>query len=494
MGLTPGEPDHRSSPNANATDTSAPHAAAPRDHIATASARIWRWIETHVVVAVLCLAVIAAILRFHDYTVAPAPANDPDEMAWVWAGQTLIQHGRPTSWTSLPGYSKVTYTKTQIGTVAIVTPWLDEPPVFALLEGGAALIAGESTPRQASDLAARIPVIVLSLVSLVLAALLMLRLFGPGVALLGAAILAVSPAITEASRTVESEALLTPLVLGTLLICHHIGRGKYGRMAIATLLAVCFIAPLVKPPGLVCALIAAGLLWTSGRSRIALAAVGAAVLGIAVFALYGAILDWHQFIAIIGTNGRRVNGFLDAYSFISSTTSAIVNPVFLNDIIWLIGWIGIGFIVLRRRGDAERYLAWPCLAYVIVMVASASPSLASNAAWYRIPLMPLIYGAAAVVIWESISRLNAVAFGLVLAIMATAAFRGLGAGAHPAAPQGVLVAVVVIAVVALIARGASSTGENAAIRRWRVGLPVALMALILVANGIQSWSLATIRL
>ena len=262
----------------------------------------------------------------------------------------------------------------------------------------------------------------------------------------------------------------------------------------ATLLAVCFIAPLVKPPGLVCALIAAGLLWTSGHNRIALASIGAAVLGIAVFALYGAILDWHQFITIIGTNGRRVNGFLDAYSFISSTTAAIVNPVFLNDVIWLIGWVGIGFIVLGRRGDAERYLAWPCLAYVIVMVASASPSLATNAAWYRIPLMPLIYGAAAVIIWKSIAQLNAVAFGLVLAIMATAAFRGLGAGAHPAAPQGVLVAVLIVAVIALIARRASSSGANAAIRRWSVGLPIALMALILVANGIQSWSLATTQL
>ncbi len=450
--------------------------------------------ETHVVVAVLCLAVLAAVLRFHDYTVVPAPADDPDEMAWVWAGQSLIEHGRPTSWTSLPGYSEVTYEKTQVGTVAIVTPWLDEPPVFALLEGGAALVAGELTPQQASDAAARIPVIALSLISLMLAALLLLRLFGPGVALLGSALLAVSPAITEASRTVESEALLTPLILGTLLICHHIGRGNYGRGAVATLLAICCVAPLVKPTGLVCALIAAGLLWTSGRSRIALAAVGAAVLGVAIFALYGAILDWHEFLAIIGTNGRRVNGFLDAFSFISSTTSAIVNPVFLNDVVWLIGWIGVGFVVLSRRADAERYLAWPCLAYVIAMVASASPSLASNAAWYRIPIMPLVYGVAAVVIWESIARFNAVAFGLVLAIMATAAFRGLGTGANPAAPQGVLVAVLVIAVVALIARGAGSTAAGSALRRWRVGVPVALMALILVASGIQSWSLASIRL
>ena len=81
----------------------------------------------------------------------------------------------------------MTYEKTQVGTVAIVTPWLDEPPVFALLEGGAALVAERSTPQQANDAAsARIPVIALSLISLMLAALLLLRLFGhPGVALTG---------------------------------------------------------------------------------------------------------------------------------------------------------------------------------------------------------------------------------------------------------------------------------------------------------------------
>jgi hypothetical protein len=440
------------------------------------------------------MTVVAAILRFHDYTVAPPPALDGDEMAWTWAGQSLIEDGRPTSWTSLPGYSHVTYEKTTLGVVPIVTPWLEEPPVFALLEGGTVLLAGETTRQEANVSAARIPVIVLSLITLVLAALLLIRLFGPGIALLATALLTVSPAITEASRTVEAEALLTPLLLGTVLLCHHIGRGRFGRVAVATLLTVCFVAPLVKPTGLVCALIAAGLLWSCGRRRLAGAALGAAALAVVAFISYGAFLDWHDFITILGTNGSRVSGFLNAYSFITSAIPAIAGPNPLNDVIWLIGWIGIGYIVLGRRGEAERYLAWPCLAYVIVMVAAASPSLAGAAAWYRIPLMPLVYGAAALVIWESIARFNAVAFGLVLAIMATAAFRGLGSGANPAAPQGTVVAILVIAVVALIVRGAQSTGANAATRRWRLGVPLVLMTLILVANGIQSWSLATIRL
>ncbi|MHB8490575.1 MAG: glycosyltransferase family 39 protein [Candidatus Dormibacteria bacterium] len=158
------------------------------------------------------MTVVAAVVRFHDYTVAPPPSLDGDEMAWTWAGQSLIEHGRPTSWTSLPGYTNLRYEKTQIGTLPIVTPWLDEPPVFALLEGASVIVAGETTPQEANVSAARVPVILLSLTSLVLAALLLLRLFGAGVALLGAALLALSPAITEASRTVESEALLMSAV------------------------------------------------------------------------------------------------------------------------------------------------------------------------------------------------------------------------------------------------------------------------------------------
>jgi hypothetical protein len=477
-----------------ATIRSAPEASASSGQPVDRASAVARWVAAHFVIAVLCLTVVAAILRFHDYTVAPPPALDGDEMAWTWAGQSLIEDGRPTSWTSLPGYSHVTYQKTTLGVVPIVTPWLDEPPVFALLEGGTALLAGETTRQEANVSAARIPVILLSLISLVLAALLLTRLFGPGIALLGTALLSVSPAITEASRTVESEALLTPLLLGTILLCHHIERGRFGRIAVAALLTVCFIAPLVKPTGLVCAFVAVGLLWSSGRRRLAAAAIGAGALAVVAFALYGALFDWHQFITIIGTNGSRVSGFLNAYSFITSAIPAIAGPNPLNDVIWLIGWLGIGYIVLGQREDAKRYLAWPCLAYVIVMVAAASPSLASAAAWYRIPVMPFVYGAAAFVIWESIARFNAVAYGLVLAIMATAAFRGLGSGANPAAPQGTVVAILIIAVVALIVRGAHTTGANAAIRRWRVAVPLALMALILVANGIQSWSLATVRL
>ena len=256
---------------------------------------------------------------------------------------------------------------------------------------------------------------------------------------------------------------------------------------------ICFIAPLVKPPGLVCAIIAAGLLWSSGRRRLAGAAVGAGALAVVAFVLYGAFFDWHQFIVIIGAHGRRVDGFLNAFSFITSATPAIEGSNPLNDVIWLIGWFGIGYLVLGRRGEAERYLVWPCIAYVVVMVAAASPSLAGAAAWYRIPVMPLIYGAAALVIWESIARFNAVAFGLVLAIMGTATFRGLGTGVNPAAPQGALVAVLIIAVMAAIALG-SRPEANAALSRWRVGIPLTLMALILFANAVQSWSLASIRL
>ena len=51
---------------------------------------------------------------------------------------------------------------TQIGTVGIVHPWLDHPPLFALLAGGTAVLAGETTRQAASVAVVRIPVIVLS--------------------------------------------------------------------------------------------------------------------------------------------------------------------------------------------------------------------------------------------------------------------------------------------------------------------------------------------
>ena len=85
------------------------------------------------------------------------------------------------------------------------------------------------------------------------------------------------------------------------------------------------------------ALAAGGLLWTSGRGRLALACLMAGAAGFGLFALYGAVIDWHQFVAVQLSNGNRVNGFLNAYSFITSESAGISLPEPLHDVIWLLG-------------------------------------------------------------------------------------------------------------------------------------------------------------
>ena len=82
--------------------------------------------------------------------------------------------------------------------------------------------------------------------------------------------------------------------------------------------------------------------------------------------------------------------------------------------------------------------------------------------------------------------------------MGTAAFRGLGTGTHPAAPSGTLVAAMAIAAIAIVALSRTRTQANVQqsihpTARLMRAIPAVTVALILIANGVQSWTLSAIH-
>jgi len=70
--------------------------------------------------------------------------------AWAWLGQSLWLYHLPASWFLPSEHLPVTRWRPRRGFPAWVSPWLDHPPLFGLLVGGTALLAGEHT-RPRSD-------------------------------------------------------------------------------------------------------------------------------------------------------------------------------------------------------------------------------------------------------------------------------------------------------------------------------------------------------
>jgi 4-amino-4-deoxy-L-arabinose transferase-like glycosyltransferase len=449
----------------------------------------------HTQVVLALIMAMALLLRVHDYTAAPRPRDNVDELAWAWAGLSLWQDHSPTSWSYLPAYP---------GTFPIREPdngrvlpgvhhWLDHPPVFALIIGGFAWLAGERQFEQVTDGVIRLPVIALSLLTLLLAYLLGRRILGQLPALFGAALFGLAPGAVLGSREVESEALLAPLLLLALLILHRLLRDESRRYETALLMAICWMGPLVKVPGVAIGVIVVVVLPSRGRWALASMAAFATWLGLVVYVLYGFAVDWQQFLAVVQAQAGRHGGLLSGYEFIVSP-AGFSDSVQLHDGWWLLGWLGLALLaVLRRPTRGDLLLAWPIAAFAVVVMLVADVNAAFRYGWYRFAIYPLVYLVAADFVVAAVLRPTLVRLAILLIIPAAAATLATNpAGGALNPPLLLEVAALVVLFGACIASRrvvASSEGW----RRWWPQLAAgAMIALVLALNLVQSFRLAEI--
>ena len=338
------------------------------------------------VVALLLLLAGALVMRIPFYDTAPRPADNRDEMEWAWLGQSLIQDHSPSSWSLSPVYpSHVTVTMSDGGTAPYVHDWLDNPPLFGLVVGAAALAAGETTPQSVTSSALRWIPLLLSLVSLTLLFLLAWR-YVRWWALLAGAVYAFSPWNAAASHLVEAETLMAPMLLGVLLLTP-----LRSRRALAGVLLLCFLAPLVKVVG-----IAVGgtalVVWALQRRWAAAAAAGvAAVAGIATYLLYGIAVNASLFNSILHYNASRHSSFItSAREFLGSWRAGLGPLVPLHDPLWYVGLVAAALLLLWGRRFLPLLAA--IAAYTVVMGLTgpdATGELSRNG-WYRITIVPLL--------------------------------------------------------------------------------------------------------
>jgi 4-amino-4-deoxy-L-arabinose transferase-like glycosyltransferase len=340
-------------------------------------------------VVAVAVVVVAAFLRGRGYTESP-PLN-ADEYDWAWAGLSLLQQHVPTGWTGLwDAYGHWQVFKWEGNEYAIVTPYLDHPPLFSLLVGGAAWVAGERVMTDVSLAVIRLVPIALSLVVLVLVYRLARVTVGTWPARIATLLLVFSPAAITLSRLTESEALLTVWFISALLAVNRLRERPTNRYAIVVLLISCAAAPLTKVPGIAVGFAAAVVLVSWKRPRLAVVAATAALTGILLFAVYGALLDLGTFSQVLSAHSDRHSGFSAGYEMLRGG---------LTDWYWGLGIVGVG-VLATRRGSAARLIAWPAVAYVVVITLTANADLAGRYDWYRIPIYPMVYVGAGFLIAE----------------------------------------------------------------------------------------------
>jgi 4-amino-4-deoxy-L-arabinose transferase-like glycosyltransferase len=444
---------------------------------------------------ILILAV-GLVLRLHDYTAAPRSSENVDGLAWAWAGLSLLQDHSPTSWSYLPSYPHhFPLREPDNGRMLPgVHNWLDHPPLFALLIGGFAWLAGERQFAEVSNSVIRLPVIALSLVTLLLCFLLGRRLLGRLPALLATSLLAVAPGAVLGSRVVESEALLAPLLLLALLLLHRLLADEGGRVETVLLLLVCAIAPMVKVPGASFGVIVGVVLALRGRRRLAGLALAMTGLGVLAYAGYGLTVGWREFLGVILAQAGRHGGLLSGYEFIVSP-AGFSDAVQLHDGWWLLGWLAVALVAsLGRARGADLLLAWPLTCFAITIMLMADVGNAYRYGWYRLAVYPLAYLAAADLVVSTIRRPTLVQVALVVTVpgaTATLALWGRGGGLDPAFLLLDLLVLIVL-VCAGIVSAAARHDRGGWRSRWPQLAAGAAVALILVLNVAQSFRLGDV--
>jgi 4-amino-4-deoxy-L-arabinose transferase-like glycosyltransferase len=348
--------------------------------------------------AVVVIVLVAAYLRGRGY--AQSPPLNADEYDWAWTGLSLIQQHVPTGWTGLwAAYGHWVSFEWQGNEYPLVTPYLDHPPLFSILVGGVAWIAGERELTDVSLSVIRLVPIGLSLVVLILAYRLAQATVGIWPALIAILLLAFSPAAITLARVTESEALLTVWLFTALLALNRIQKRPTDRYAIALLVISCVAAPLTKVPGIAVGFAAAVALFSWRRPRLALMAGIAAFAGIVLFAAYGALLDFGLFLNIWSAQADRHSGSSAGYELLRGG---------LADWYWGLGIVGLS-VLGARGGSAARLVVWPVLAYVVVITLTANADLAGRYDWYRIPIYPLVYIGASFLIAEVVRGVRTLA-------------------------------------------------------------------------------------
>jgi uncharacterized membrane protein len=445
--------------------------------------RWWaRW-EPWAVAVVLALALL---LRFNDYTAAPLFTDNADEVQFTWAGMNLIESGDPYTWSYIPGYSSYTRFDANGTNYQMVHHWMDHPPLFSYLMGGWVMLLGDRQMSEVTAAQVRIPPILFSVVALLLAYLLARRFLGRWPALVGAALLATAPGAVLLSRQAEPEALQAALLLAALLLTLRISEARAGPWMIPALLLCALAAPLAKVSGFAVAGICAMILVAEGRWRLAAATLGAGVAGLALFAVYGAVVDWRLFVHIWTEHVGSRLGVMSAFDFITDPTG--VNRR-LRDGWWILGWIALGLLALGRLRRRELYLVWPAAAYAATMLVMAGEREIEQFGWYKVMVYPEIYLAAGWLTWEAVSRRSLALLTLLLALGgATATNWWLGGIGRTWVPNPALLTLLLLAVL-LPAAVLLWRGSDGRVRAWARAAAFAALAIMLVGNAVESFYL-----
>lgn len=344
---------------------------------------MWFWFRKYsLALGIFFITFLAFTLRFHNYSLFPAHDATADEKAWTWLGASLLTEGQPTSWSLFHSYENAYIYQERDSGAPLVRPALDHPPLFSLIPGIFHLLSGQGTYDLPSQVAIRLPMVLIGTFNVFLFALLAYRLTDKKTAFLVSLLFASSPLVIASSRMVVADNLLASLVLIVALLFTL----KKPRLLWLMLLSA--LAILLKVQG---TFLAAGiaLYFFAEKKYKSVAIIFASMfLAIGMFALYGAFFNWDLFMAIFAEQSSRAIGLTTLLHrfFFYPSMAAEIWPTGEKSILLI---LTIGVVIQKYKDKFFQLIGSILIAYLVVALVAFDETNING--WYEYALFPLLF-------------------------------------------------------------------------------------------------------
>ncbi|MCA9368736.1 MAG: glycosyltransferase family 39 protein [Pseudomonadales bacterium] len=338
---------------------------------------------------VVCITGVGMVARFWKMEFVPFQ-NDADELAFVYAGQSMLEQGIPISWSSFSYDEKYHYSYETTGDksyntegeITFIKPWFDHPYLLSLLQGLWTEAWGYRFPSAPPSLLVRVPMLALALATLVLFWKIVRQLFSEQAAVFAYALFALSPAFIIGQRMVVGENVIVPFLLASIYIMISKSKQWYALLPVLAAGAL-----LTKMTGVI-VLLVIGLwfvLQKNWKSACVYTGLGAGLF-LLLYLPFVYSLGWQEFIEITSKQSFRLLGWVNP-AFIMSQPG-FHHYIFFDLSYYLILILGFSGVIIGKQSLKTRFMQFSTLGALLLLWITSAEQDALG--WYKLPLFTLL--------------------------------------------------------------------------------------------------------
>jgi 4-amino-4-deoxy-L-arabinose transferase-like glycosyltransferase len=349
----------------------------------------------------ILITIVGFIVRFLGFTQLPAFGETSDELHYTWGGNTWIKTGVPKSWSWFVSYKQVEKIERNGIVWDIKSPMIEKPPLYFLVSGTVAILAGSKDLYETRPEIIRILPLVLSIFSIFFIGLLAKNIFSPVIGLIAAGLYSITPTIILTNRLSVTENLLTPFALLSLWLITKDLELKTNKLYVITLGITCALAFLTKQIGVAVAL-SAMLVYLSQKKWHSLVLIlFFLVAAICLYFGFARFYDWNLFWELQKElqQHHALQGLPEVFSKIFRYPIIIGQDKQFPDGTILLGYIflftaPLWLNIANKLGDTDIkktvFLSFPFLYLLLFVIGESGSTDFTFWGWYVLPFFPFL--------------------------------------------------------------------------------------------------------